>query len=137
MTPEERRLAMFHRDRSRLLDAEVFLFVLDGRVPDEGACVELGIAYCQKYLQNGEKLLVGLHTDIGAAFTPGRRVYAPGPLRGRAVAISPGSHPRSALGAAPGGRVVLRVVVERPVALGADLEAGPAPVLLCREHDRD
>ena len=72
MTPEERRHAMFHLDRSRILDAEVFVFVLDGRVPDEGACVELGIAYCQKFLQNGEKLLVGLHTDTRAAFIGGR-----------------------------------------------------------------
>jgi nucleoside 2-deoxyribosyltransferase len=72
MTPEERRHAMFHLDRSRILDADVFLFVLDGRVPDEGACVELGIAYCQKYFQNGEKLLVGLHTDTRAAFLGGR-----------------------------------------------------------------
>src|SRR5215204_7000849 len=72
MTPEERRHAMFYLDRSRILDADVFLFVLDGRVPDEGACVELGIAYCQKYLLNGEKLLVGLHTDIRAAFVGAR-----------------------------------------------------------------
>src|SRR3712207_6768300 len=72
MTPEERRHAMFHLDRTRILDSDVFLFVLDGRVPDEGACVELGIAYCQKYLQNGEKLLVGLHTDTRAAFIGGR-----------------------------------------------------------------
>jgi hypothetical protein len=72
MTPGERRHAMFHLDRTRLLDADVFLFVLDGRVPDEGACVELGIAYCQKYLQNGEKLLLGLHTDTRAAFIGGR-----------------------------------------------------------------
>jgi hypothetical protein len=63
---------MFHLDRTRILDAEVFLFVLDGRVPDEGACVELGIAYCQKYLQDGERLLVGLHTDTRAAFIGGR-----------------------------------------------------------------
>jgi nucleoside 2-deoxyribosyltransferase len=72
MAPEERRQAMFHLDRSRILDADVFLFVLDGRVPDEGACVELGIAYCQKYLHNDEKLLVGLHTDTRAAFIGGR-----------------------------------------------------------------
>jgi hypothetical protein len=72
MTPEERRHAMFRLDRTRILDADVFVFVLDGRVPDEGACVELGIAYCQKYLQDGEKLLVGLHTDTRAAFIGGR-----------------------------------------------------------------
>ena len=65
MTPEERRHAMFRLDKTRILDADVFVF--DGRVPDEGACVELGIAYCQKYLQNGENLLVGLHTDTRAA----------------------------------------------------------------------
>ena len=70
MTPEERRHAMFHLDRTRILDADVF--VLDGRIPDEGACVELGIAYYQKYLQNGEKLLLGLHTDTRAAFIGGR-----------------------------------------------------------------
>ena len=72
MIPQERRHAMFHLDRTRILDSDVFLFVLDGRVPDEGACVELGIAYCQKYLQKGEKLLVGFHTDTRAAFIGGR-----------------------------------------------------------------
>ena len=72
MTPEERRQAMFRLDRSRILDSDVFLFVLDGRVPDEGACVELGIAHCLKYLQNGEKLLLGLHTDTRSAFVGAR-----------------------------------------------------------------
>ena len=72
MTPEERRRAMFRLDRSRILDSDVFLFVLDGRVPDEGACVELGIAHCQKYLQTSEKLLIGLHTDTRAAFVSAR-----------------------------------------------------------------
>jgi len=50
MTPEERRHAMFRLDRDTILTYDVFLFVLDGRVPDEGACVELGIAYCHKHL---------------------------------------------------------------------------------------
>ena len=58
---------MFHLDRTRILDADVFLFVLDGRVPDEERGGGAGIAYCQN-LQNGEKLLVGLHTDTRAAF---------------------------------------------------------------------
>ena len=44
MTPEERRKAMFELDKSKIIAADVFLFVLDGRVPDKGACVELGIA---------------------------------------------------------------------------------------------
>ena len=63
---------MFDLDRSRIIASDVFLFVLDGRVPDEGACVELGIAYCQKWLQNSERLLVGLHTDSRAAFVGAR-----------------------------------------------------------------
>jgi len=72
MTPAERRDAMFRLDRSKILDSDAFLFVLDGRVPDEGACVELGIAHCQKYLRGGDKLLVGLHTDTRAAFVGAR-----------------------------------------------------------------
>jgi nucleoside 2-deoxyribosyltransferase len=68
MTREKRRRAMFDLDKSRIFEADVFLFVLDGRVPDEGACVELGMAYCHKVLERPEKLLVGLRTDVRAAF---------------------------------------------------------------------
>ncbi len=68
MTPEERRNATFHLDKQQIFLSDAFLFVLGGRVPDEGACVELGIAYCQKELQDSKKLLVGLHTDTRAAF---------------------------------------------------------------------
>lgn len=68
MEPEERRKAIFEKDRDEILDADIFLFILDGRVPDEGACVELGIAYAQKYLSNEKKILMGLHTDNRAAF---------------------------------------------------------------------
>lgn len=68
MTEEERHLTLFHLDKTKILEADVFLFILDGRVPDEGACVELGIAYCQKELQNQKKLLIGLQTDVRAAF---------------------------------------------------------------------
>jgi hypothetical protein len=59
---------VFYLDRTRILDSDVFLFVLDGRTPDEGACVEFGIAHCQKHLRDGEKLLIGLHTDTRAVF---------------------------------------------------------------------
>ena len=68
MTPERRRLSMFQLDEAKIFESDVFLFVLDGRVPDEGACVELGIAYCQKKLREPGNLLVGLHTDVRAAF---------------------------------------------------------------------
>ena len=68
MTNDERRQAIFAVDRDKVLEADVFLFVLDGRVPDEGACVELGIAYGQKHLLQRDKLLIGLQTDSRAAF---------------------------------------------------------------------
>jgi nucleoside 2-deoxyribosyltransferase len=68
MTNDERRQAIFGVDRDKVLEADVLLFVLDGRVPDEGACVELGIAYGQKHLLQRDKLLIGLHTDMRGAF---------------------------------------------------------------------
>ena len=68
MTHDEQRQAIFVLDRDKILDADVFLFVLDGRVPDEGACVELGIAYGQKHLLQQDKLIIGLQTDSRAAY---------------------------------------------------------------------
>jgi nucleoside 2-deoxyribosyltransferase len=35
MIPEQRRHAMFRLDRQQIQGCDVFLFVLDGRVPDE------------------------------------------------------------------------------------------------------
>lgn len=68
MTKEERRLAMFQVDIAKIMESDIFLFVLDGRIPDEGACVELGMAYTYKKLQHPGKLIIGLHTDVRAAF---------------------------------------------------------------------
>lgn len=68
MIKEERRLAMFELDTTKIIESDVFLFVLDGRVPDEGACVELGMAYTHKTLQHPNKFLIGLHTDTRSAF---------------------------------------------------------------------
>jgi nucleoside 2-deoxyribosyltransferase len=68
MTNDERRQAIFSLDRDKVLEADIFLFILDGRVPDEGACVELGIAYGQKHLLEQDKLIIGLQTDSRSAF---------------------------------------------------------------------
>ncbi len=68
MADDERNQTIFALDRDNVLEADVLLFVLDGRVPDEGACVELGIAYSQKHLLQRDKLLIGLYTDTRAAF---------------------------------------------------------------------
>lgn len=48
---------IFQKDTTEILNADIFFMVLDGRVPDDGACVELGIAYA-----NG-KQCYGLKTD--------------------------------------------------------------------------
>lgn len=68
MSKDERRHAMFAMDLNEILATDIFLFILDGRVPDEGACVELGIAYAQRHLTQQKKVLVGLRTDKRTAF---------------------------------------------------------------------
>lgn len=68
MAPDARRRAMFGLDEAKIRESDVFLFVLDGRVPDEGACVELGMAHTHRSLTNAGRLLLGLHTDSRAAF---------------------------------------------------------------------
>ena len=68
MTQSERNKVIFDLDVKQVLDCDIFLFVLDGRVPDEGACFELGIAYNQKAQNNSKKLIIGLHTDMRASF---------------------------------------------------------------------
>ena len=68
MPPEERRVAMFELDVAKVTACDALVIVLDGRVPDEGACFELGVAYAQKRLGQPHKYLVGLQTDVRAAF---------------------------------------------------------------------
>jgi len=65
---EEKRKNLFTIDRDKILEADIFLFILDGRVPDEGACVELGMAYYHKYSISNNKMIIGLQTDKRAAF---------------------------------------------------------------------
>ena len=69
---DELQKTIFELDRDKIHQADIFLFVLDGRVPDEGACVELGIAYEHKHLLQQDKLLIGLHTDMRGAFPGGK-----------------------------------------------------------------
>jgi hypothetical protein len=58
MTPEARRRAMFDPDKAKVFEADVFFFVLDGCVLDEGAWVQLVIAHSQKVFEHPKKLLV-------------------------------------------------------------------------------
>ena len=60
LTEEEIAEKIFEKDLSEVLKADIIFMNLDGRVPDEGACVELGIAYA-----NGKRCY-GFKTDVRA-----------------------------------------------------------------------
>ncbi|HMG50906.1 MAG TPA: nucleoside 2-deoxyribosyltransferase domain-containing protein [Inquilinus sp.] len=68
MAPKDRQRAVFETHRDQVFACDVLLFVLDGRVPDEGAALELGLAYAHRQLAKPGRRLVGLHTDAHAAF---------------------------------------------------------------------
>lgn len=53
----EKTQLIFKKDTSEILDSDIFFMVLDGRVPDDGACVELGFAYAN------QKRCYGIKTD--------------------------------------------------------------------------
>lgn len=56
-TEEEKTKMIFKKDADEVKKADILFMVLDGRVPDEGACVELGIAYANN------KRCYGFKTD--------------------------------------------------------------------------
>ena len=51
---------IFESDIEGIKSCDILLFLLDGRVPDEGACVELGMAYAWN------KKCIGYKTDTRA-----------------------------------------------------------------------
>jgi nucleoside 2-deoxyribosyltransferase len=55
--PERVRRQLFDLDVSEVRACDLFICILDGRVPDEGTCVELGMAYIL------EKECIGYQTD--------------------------------------------------------------------------
>ncbi len=63
---------IFLMDRDRIFKTDIFLFVLDGRVPDEGASVALGMAYTYKFLKEKNIHIIGLHSDMRASFLDSR-----------------------------------------------------------------
>ena len=67
-----RSAAIFTMDRDRILATDIFFYLLDGRIPDEGAAVALGIAYASKFAGGKPRHIVGLHTDSRAAFIGAR-----------------------------------------------------------------
>ena len=63
-TEDELTQLIFEKDFSEVMKADIFFMLLDGRVPDEGACVELGIAYA-----NGKRCY-GVKTDARSVEIP-------------------------------------------------------------------
>ncbi|MDJ0925587.1 MAG: nucleoside 2-deoxyribosyltransferase [Acidimicrobiia bacterium] len=59
--------AIFESDKNQIYGADVFLFCLDGRVPDEGASVELGLAFAHREFSPRHKLIIGFRTDTRVA----------------------------------------------------------------------
>ena len=49
---------VFKRDVDALKNSKILLIILDGRTVDEGACVELGMAYAYG------KIIIGFQTDV-------------------------------------------------------------------------
>ena len=54
---KEKARLIFEKDVSEIMKADIVVMLLDGRVPDEGACVELGIGYAN------QKRCYGIKTD--------------------------------------------------------------------------
>ncbi|MBQ7746044.1 MAG: nucleoside 2-deoxyribosyltransferase [Spirochaetia bacterium] len=59
---------IFKKDLEEVLKADILFILLDGRVPDEGACVELGIAYangkrCYGFKSDSRSVELGLDVN--------------------------------------------------------------------------
>ena len=68
------RRAVFLADVSAIDACDIFLMVMDGRVPDEGACFELGYAYARG------KTCIGLKTDLRTSELGGDNMMLEGAL---------------------------------------------------------
>jgi nucleoside 2-deoxyribosyltransferase len=72
MTLEEVRDHIFALNIKEVQEADIVVFVLDGRVPDEGACIEAGIAWAMR------KPIYGLKTDIRGGEPGGNNIMIDG-----------------------------------------------------------
>lgn len=71
-TEEEITEMIFQKDRDEVLASDIIFMVLDGRIPDEGACVELGIAYASGkrcYGIKNDARAVELNMDLNPMIT--------------------------------------------------------------------
>ncbi len=68
---------IFQMDAEKIKDSDIIVFVMDGRVPDEGACVEIGLAYAY------DKECFGLKTDSRSLMSDMDNPLIIGALKGR------------------------------------------------------
>ncbi len=74
MSRDDKRRAVFEKSRDLLIACDSFVIVLDGQRPDEGLCLELGLAYAHRLITGCKRLIIGLQTDgsffLGAKLNP-------------------------------------------------------------------
>lgn len=68
---------IFQKDVDNIKDSDIIVFIMDGRVPDEGACVEIGLAYAF------DKECFGLKTDSRSLMSDMDNPLIIGALKGR------------------------------------------------------
>jgi len=74
------RTSIFSKDVQAVADCDILVCLLDGRVPDEGTCIELGMAFALR------KPCVGYKTDRRAMDDQGdNNIMVDGCLSGRIV----------------------------------------------------
>lgn len=76
MPVDEAKNAIFARDLQAIERCDILLLLMDGRVIDEGACFELGYAYCRG------KVCIGLKTDARSLLPIGDNPMVECALRG-------------------------------------------------------
>src|SRR3990172_2740096 len=77
MDVHQARDSIFQRNRDSIGTSDVLLFILDGRVPDEGAAIEAGIGYALG------KQCIGLKTDFRSCEPGGNNLIIDGVLNYR------------------------------------------------------
>jgi deoxyadenosine/deoxycytidine kinase/nucleoside 2-deoxyribosyltransferase len=77
MDVHQARDAIFERNRLAVTETDIVVFVLDGRAPDEGACIEAGIGYALG------KFCIGLKTDFRTCEPGGNNLMIDGVVRYR------------------------------------------------------
>lgn len=68
---------IFYKDTEEIKRCDLFVFILDGRVPDEGACVEVGLAYAY------DKECIGFKSDSRSLMGDMDNPLLVGVLKGR------------------------------------------------------